>query len=134
VQFKVFTCSYIVSSEEIYQKLKNDKEFIKNLVNELSRSPEFINEVAEALKPELINIVTDKFKKFGDELRKVNENLKTLIDKVGKIENNQGETNKRLESIEDLQKKTLNKLADIKGILTTDIKGTLNAMNRQEAG
>jgi len=120
-----------VSVEEIYQKLRSDKEFIKTLVDELSRSPEFVNKIAEALKPELTNIITE-------ELKKVNENLTTLNNKVDslnktaeKLESNQGETNKRLENIEDLQKKTLNELADIKSLLLTDIKGTLNIMNNK---
>jgi len=106
-----------VSSEEVYQKLKND--------------PEFLHKLAEILKPEVALIVLEEFKKLSDELKKVNENLKTLNDRVDsldkrveKLENKQEETNKRLESLEDWQKKAVNELVDI--------KGTLNGMAKKQ--
>jgi len=99
-----------VSSEEVYQKLKND--------------PEFLHKLAEILKPEVALIVLEEFRKLGDELKEVNENLKTLNDRansldkrVEKLENKQEETNKRLESLEDWQKKAVSELVDIKKTL-----------------
>jgi len=85
-----------VSAEEIYQKLKND--------------PEFLRKLAEILKPEVALIVLEEFKKLSDELKKVNENLKTLNDKADSLE-------KRVESLEDWQKMAVNELTDIKKTL-----------------
>jgi len=96
-----------VSSEEIYQKLRSDKEFIKTLIDELSRSPEFVNKIAEVLKPELTNIITDELKKVNENLASLNNKVDSLNKTAEKLESNQGETNKRLESIEDLQKRLL---------------------------
>jgi len=92
-----------VSGEEVYQKLKND--------------PEFLHKLAEILKPEVALIVLEEFKKLGDELKKVNENLKTLNDRVDSLD-------KRVESLEDWQKKAVNELVDI--------KGTLNGMAKKQ--
>jgi len=85
-----------VSAEEIYQKLKND--------------PEFLRKLAEILKPEVALIALEEFKKLSDELKKVNENLKTLNDKADSLE-------KRVESLEDWQKMAVNELTDIKKTL-----------------
>ena len=85
-----------MSSEEIYQKLKND--------------PEFLHKLAEILKPEVALIVLEEFKKLSDELKKVNENLKTLNDRADSLD-------KRVESLEDWQKKAVNELVDIKKTL-----------------
>lgn len=109
-----------MSGEEVYQKLKND--------------PEFLHKLAEILKPEVALIVLEEFKKLSDELKKVNENLTTLNNRVGSIENlqkeaikelkeirnQQEETNKRLESMDNRlesidknQKKMVKQLSDI---------------------
>ena len=70
-----------MSGEEVYQRLKND--------------PEFLHKLAEILKPEIALLVLDEYKKFAEELKeelkKVNENL----------EKQQTETNGRLERVEN---------------------------------
>lgn len=82
-----------MSAEEIYQKLKND--------------PEFLHKLAEILKPEVALIVLEEVKKLFEELKKTNENLKALNDRVDSLE-------KRVESLENWQKKTVDELTDIK--------------------
>ena len=75
-----------MSGEEVYQKLKND--------------PEFINKVAEALKPEIARLVLDEFKKIYDELKKVNDNLTKLAERVDSLE-------KRVEKLEKQQERMI---------------------------
>ena len=82
-----------MSAEEIYQKLKND--------------PEFINKVAEAIKPEIVRVVLDEINKLYEELKKVNENLTKLAERVDSLE-------RRVEKLEKQQKRTNKELRYIR--------------------